>query len=63
MKKKYRIMTDAYAGYEVQVWRWWLPIWIECRFANTHSSIDEAKKWIEDECRSERDIRKEVYRT
>lgn len=48
---RYRIVTDAYAGYEVQKWRWWFPFWVECHsrgyFANTHSSVEKAKKFIE----------------
>jgi len=58
MTKQYRIVTDAYLGYEVQYSYWWLPFWIEVSYpyCNTHSSIDEAKKFIND-------IKKiEVYR-
>lgn len=38
---KYRIVHDKYCGYEVQVWRWWFPVWLqpEC---NTHMSIAAA---------------------
>lgn len=47
---KYRIVTDAYAGYEVQVWRLWWPFWIEVAegvfMCNTWVSIDDAKEFI-----------------
>lgn len=44
---KYRIVTDSYLGYEVQVWRWWLPVWVQAGFSNTHSTIDRAKQFAE----------------
>jgi hypothetical protein len=51
MKKKYRIVTDNYAGYEVQ--ETFLNIfWIESKSKNssinTHNSIENAKQHIED---------------
>ena len=51
----YRIITDKYAGYEVQIrkrflfWKWWE----QCHSSgcvNTHLSIEDAKKWIEEGC-------------
>ena len=45
--KRYRIVKDNYCGYEVQVWRIWFPIWIESNYINTHSSLEKAKKHIE----------------
>lgn len=47
MSPEYRIVTDNYSGYEVQVRRWWWPFWIEADFVNTHSSIDEAERFAE----------------
>lgn len=38
MRRRYRIVRDNYAGFEVQVWRWWLPIWIQAGGTNTHIS-------------------------
>ena len=51
MKTKYRIVTDRYAGFECQVWRWWWPFWVQMSgrngmIANTHGSIDAAKEFI-----------------
>jgi hypothetical protein len=51
MKKKYRIVTDNYAGYEVQ--ETFLNIfWLESKSKNsninTHNSIENAKQHIED---------------
>lgn len=49
-KTKYRIVTDNYAGYEVQVKRWWFPFWVQCTMGgsncNTHVSIEAAKRYI-----------------
>jgi len=47
--RRARIATDSYGGYEVQVWRWWFPFWVQPRI-NTHHSISEAeayaKRWL-----------------
>lgn len=45
-KTRYRIVTDTYAGYEVQKSIWYCPWWIQPTI-NTHDSIDSAKKYIE----------------
>lgn len=42
---KLRIVKDAYAGYEVQVKRWWFPFWVQANFTNTHSSIERAEQF------------------
>lgn len=46
LKHKYRIVTDAYAGYEAQVRYWWFPIWIQMNGVNTHPSIEAAENYI-----------------
>lgn len=47
MKNKYRIVTDKYAGFEVQIKYWWLPfLWFQCGMVNTHVSIEKAKEYI-----------------
>lgn len=47
MKKHYRVIRDNYCGYEVQAWRWWFPIWIQCwggmSATNTHTSVEAAE--------------------
>lgn len=43
-KNKYRIVRDNYAGYEVQIKRWWFPFWIQVDF-NTHYSIECAESY------------------
>lgn len=43
MKNKYRIVRDNYNGYEVQVKRWWFPVWLQAGFANTHKTIKQAE--------------------
>lgn len=55
MKNKYRIITDKYAGYEVQIKRWWFPfMYFECwqsrdmfLWANTFVSIRHAREFID----------------
>lgn len=44
MSTHYRIARDRFAGFEVQVWRWWWPFWIQPRL-NTHYSIEKAEQW------------------
>ena len=43
---KYRIVKDAYAGYEVQWRTWYWPFW-HCIGSNTHASLEEARSYIE----------------
>ena len=51
MKKKFRIVTDNYAGYEVQE-TFLKFFWIESKSKNscinTHNNIENAKQHIED---------------
>lgn len=46
LKTKWRIVTDAYAGYEVQCKQWWWPFWYQHGFANTHPTIERANRYI-----------------
>jgi len=48
-KPKYRIVPDTFAGYEVQVRRWWFPFWVQPR-TNTHHTVDKAKEYIDKHC-------------
>lgn len=41
--KKIRIVTDSYGGFEVQVWRWWWPFWVQFGGINTHRSLERAR--------------------
>jgi hypothetical protein len=43
---RYRIVEDRYAGYEVQIRRWWWPFWVQAGFCNTHSTAERAEQWI-----------------
>jgi len=45
---KYRIVTDKYAGYEVQVKKWWLPFWMETFPIDSFRSVERAEQHIED---------------
>ena len=40
--KRYRIVQDEFAGYEVQAWRIWWPFWMEIG-TNTHCDIKGAE--------------------
>lgn len=50
MKKKYRIVTDRFCGYEAQVKYSWWPFWFQMCYdggwTNSHSSIEEAEEFI-----------------
>lgn len=43
--KRYRIVTDDYSGFEVQVKRWWIPFWWQCDVINTFSTLESAEKY------------------
>ena len=50
-KRQYRIVTDSYAGFEVQKRLWYFPFWFEIKgqnsfSVNTHFSIEEAEELI-----------------
>ncbi len=49
-KKRYRIITDTYSGYEVQYKYPLWPFWIEASApgysTNTHSTIEKAKVFL-----------------
>ena len=47
MKKKYRIVKDSHGRFQVQVWRWWFPFWIQPEL-NSHTSMWLAKAFIYD---------------
>jgi hypothetical protein len=47
MKVEYRIVKDEYCGFEVQARRWWLPIWFQVGFTNTHRTLKGARKYAE----------------
>ena len=46
LKNEYRIVTDSWLGYEVQIRRWWFPLWLEID-TNTHPSIERAERFAE----------------
>ena len=45
---KYRIVKDEFAGFECQVWYIWFPFWTQLSGINSHSDIERAKKYIEE---------------
>lgn len=44
---RYRIVRDNYSGYEVQIRRWWFPIWLQLGGINTSPSIERARELID----------------
>lgn len=46
--KKYRIVKDNFLGYECQCWRLWFPFWIQMGWTNTHTTIENARKFIDE---------------
>lgn len=58
--KRYRIVTDAYFGFEVQERPRWWPFWSQVGI-NTHGTIEAARKWtLEIEARSAEKKRKQA---
>lgn len=47
---EYRIVRDGFAGFEVQIKRWWWPFWSMIG-SNTHPNIERAEKYAEDHAR------------
>jgi hypothetical protein len=45
-RTRYRIVNDAYAGYQVDYKPWWSPFWIQAGFTNTHSSLERAEDFM-----------------
>lgn len=45
MKNRYRIVPDTFAGFEVQIKRWWFPVWLEVG-TNTFQTVEIATAWI-----------------
>ena len=45
-KKRWRIVADNYAGYEVQCRHWWWPFWSMHGKCNTFVSVPKAEEYI-----------------
>jgi hypothetical protein len=48
-KPKFRIVEDRFAGFEVQIKRWWFPVWIQCWHYgpfNSFWTMERAENWI-----------------
>ena len=50
-RTKYRIVRDAYNGYEAQYKPWWCPFWLQIGI-NTSSNVEQAKTFIMNHKRS-----------
>jgi len=50
--KKYRIVTDRYAGYAAEVWCLWWSFWVEIGGCNTFRTVEQAE-WFIRRCGSE----------
>jgi hypothetical protein len=63
--KRYRIVTDRYSGFEVQMRVWWWPFWLQCgrrggRGTNTFEYIADADKFAAEHSRMVKPPRKKV---
>ena len=58
-KRRFRVVTDKHAGFEVQIKKWYYPFWSQVGVINTQSTIEEAKEFIE-ETKKELDFKTEV---
>lgn len=47
MKRRYRIVTDKYLGFEVQVRYQFFPFWLQAGFCNTFATIERCESFIE----------------
>ena len=62
--RKYRIITDNYAGHECQCKRIWFPVRLQIDSCNTFSIIEDAIKFIESyktKIENKKNIRKVVW--
>lgn len=57
-KTKYRVVLDAYSGFEAQYRKWWMPFWLQINGVNTSSSLDAAKVII----KAHREYRKVLWK-
>ena len=67
-KKKYRIVSDNYSGFEVQKKIWWFPFWLQISGsyganANTSRTILIAEELIQIDREKRRDIVGKVVKT
>ena len=60
-KRRYRIVTDVFCGYEAQYKPWWSPVWIQMNFTNTHPSIEKAEAYIQ-RCMKDADLKNKAGR-
>lgn len=45
MKKRYRIVRDGFAGFEVQHKYPFWPFWVQTGFSNTHLTVEQAEEF------------------
>ena len=67
-KRKYRIVTDRYLGFEVQKKVWYFPFWFQIRckrgfFLNTNRTIEDSEKLIEMDKTNSRTVNGNVVKT
>ena len=62
LKPKYRIVKDRWNGFEAQQKLWWWPFWEQIGFTNTHTSIKDARNYIEEHLNNERTRWVEYYK-
>ena len=45
-RTRYRIVKDDHLGFEAQFRYWWMPLYNELDWSNTHHSVDSAERMI-----------------
>jgi len=46
LRMKYKIVPDNDLGWEVRIWRWWWPFWVQADGSNTHRTYIHAETWF-----------------
>lgn len=62
MKTKFRIVTDRYAGFEVQKKNWYSFFWFQVDYVNTHETLQDALDFLRETKSKMRFRKKVVYR-
>ena len=67
-KRQYRIVTDKFAGYEVQKRLWYFPFWFQIKgehgtISNTHKTIEKSEKLIQMDKTNSRPSKIKVIKT
>lgn len=53
--RKCRVQRDSWAGYEVQWWYVWFPVWLQYS-SNTHATYEAAMRYAEEHIKLKKPI-------